>query len=39
MNEQRVIRTTSEPDFKRLIMHKYHDLTDLVDIQLRQSVD
>jgi hypothetical protein len=29
MNEQRVIRTKSEIDFKRLIMHKYHDLPDL----------
>jgi hypothetical protein len=39
MTEQRIIKTRSFVDFKRLIMHKYHDITDLVDEQLRQSVD
>ena len=38
-NSKRVIRTTSEADFKRLIMFKYHDLTDLVDENLRMGVD
>jgi len=39
MNDQRVIRTKSETDFKRLIMHKYHEMTDLEDLALRSSVD
>ena len=38
-NSQRVIRTKSEIDFKRLIMFKYHELTDLEDPTLRSSVD